>query len=659
MLALLPLVTLLLTAPPPPSEAERAFEALTGAELVWARDDLPDGVLFDRTPELPAAKRDRAAAILLDEAQKYPPSYFARIGLTRIGVFAACVSDTGDGFRAYDESLGGFRYFGQWAPEDGRGALIAAFYSEGQLPQTFHHEVFHHIDATLAGEVDYRFFKSDDARFAEAVEGERPYKAPRLDAQIVKALSDVAGGDRLDGANGAYSKKSAGEDQAEVARWFMTNLPEALVQITRTPTLGGSQRILHLLSQYAGATRTGTAADVDWFVARALGRPLASDTAVQEADPNETRAWLEAQAEAARRGASTASADRIAQATIALTRARLEPQDGDTRFKVWTPARFQGGSNPVLRADVLQIGADAARLGAWMSAPTAAQAKLRAAQDELLTLLTRYRAFIAANWDISTTTAQAFDEAERAIRSTRLVGARPAGGPGERDEPARPIARPVATRADNPHIDKVDVAISDATWASRVRAAQPATVKIGGGSGVNLHASGIILTNAHVAENVGDILQVTFPDGARYRGTTIASDHHADLALVALQGAPDDLPIAPVARKAPGVGADVAAIGQPGRLTPSGEPTGYDGWHVSVGKVRGFLDDLYGDQSLGRAKHSAWTYWGHSGSPLFDRNGAVALLHNSWDSKTAMRHGVPHQVIVRFLEAHDVDYTTR
>ncbi|MCC6620191.1 MAG: trypsin-like peptidase domain-containing protein [Deltaproteobacteria bacterium] len=652
MLALIPLALALTLPSPPspssigPSEAELAFEALTGAELVWSRDALPDDVLFDRTPELPAARRAEAARILLDEAAKYPPRYFARMGLTRIGVFAACVSDTGDGFRPYDDDLGGYRYFGQWAPGEGRGALIAAFYSAGQLPQTFHHEVFHHVDATVAGKVDYTtHFKGDDARFAAALEGKRRYKAPALAADIVKSLSEVAGRQRLAGDNGDYAKKSAGEDQAEAARWFMTYLPEALVQVVRTPELAGSQRLLHLLSQYAGATRIGTAADVDWFVGRALGLPAVAtqvDPApAEDTGPEATRRWLEDQAARARAGRPTASADRIARLTVALTRDRIRPEAGDTRFTVWTPARYQGGPNTQLQADVRAIGADAARLSAWAAAPAAARRTLAGAQDELERLLVGYRDFVEARWGLSGTTAAAFEGALSEARGARLAGAT------------------TIKSLDNPHLAKVDAAIADPAWRALIRGVQPAAVKVGNGSGVNLARDGLVLTNAHVAENVGDVLTVTFPDGARFRGETIASDHHADLALVRLVGAPKNLPLAPVARRAPVVGDDLVAIGQPGRLTPSGEPTGYQGWHVSLGAVRGFRDDLCGDQSLGRLKHSAWTYWGHSGSPLFDRRGAIAGLHNSWDSKTAMRHGVPHEVIVRFLDAHDVAFTRR
>jgi len=93
-------------------------------------------------------------------------------------------------------------------------------------------------------------------------------------------------------------------------------------------------------------------------------------------------------------------------------------------------------------------------------------------------------------------------------------------------------------------------------------------------------------------------------------------------------------------------------IGQPGKRTPQGELTNYEPWHVSVGEIRGFMPNLLGKQSLGRTKHSAWTYWGHSGSPLFDVRGRIVALHNSWDSKTAMRHAVPWEAIKKFLAAH-------
>ena len=129
------------------------------------------------------------------------------------------------------------------------------------------------------------------------------------------------------------------------------------------------------------------------------------------------------------------------------------------------------------------------------------------------------------------------------------------------------------------------------------------------------------------------------------------SDSEHDLALVTLRGA-RALPVARVAAAAPALGDDVAIVGQPGTRTPDGEATGYQPWHVSTGAIRGYRKGARtGEQHLGRLKHDAWTYWGHSGSPLFDRTGAIVALHNSWDSATAMRHGVTWEAITAFLAA--------
>jgi S1-C subfamily serine protease len=163
-----------------------------------------------------------------------------------------------------------------------------------------------------------------------------------------------------------------------------------------------------------------------------------------------------------------------------------------------------------------------------------------------------------------------------------------------------------------------------------------------------------VLTAAHVTKKLGAVKTVKFPDGTEYRGVTTAIDHTLDLAIVTLEGA-SDLPSAPIAAAAPDVGTLVVAIGQPGRWTPDGDATGYQPWHVSVGEIRRFADDRLADQGLGGTAHDAWTYWGHSGCPLFDASGQIVALHNSWDSTTAMRHAVTWEAIVYFLSEAGVE----
>lgn len=485
----------------PASTPEARFEAWTGAKLVFSRDEAAPEVLYETTPELSAERRRRAAEILLKEAQNYPRGLFGRIGLKSFAVFAGCGDSRGDGYRPWVESLNGYRYFGRW---DVVGAIAACYYDDTQLPLTFHHEVFHHLDATRSHKLDYRHFTSDDRRFRQAVAGERPYPALDLTDEERRVLREVAEGEVLEEAVGRYSEKSAGEDQAETARWLQTNLADGLLQAADRPDLAGSQRILHLLGEYRSASPTMTTA---WWVGAAVWR----------------------------------------------------------------------------------------------------------------------------------------GESSRAQKVSERVTSPPV-----RREPA----------ADNQYLSKVDEAIDDPEVASRIRQVQPATVRLGGGSGVNLVASGLVLTNAHVVDELGRELRVQFPDGRVFDGVTVALSQHFDLALVELSGA-TNLPIARLASVAPEQGDEVVVIGQPGTRTPGGEPTNYQPWHVSVGTIRGFLPDRLGTQRLGRTKHSAWTYWGHSGSPLFDVNGRIVALHNSWDSKTAMRHAVPWEAIVKFLSAHQDLFTRR
>ena len=124
-----------------------------------------------------------------------------------------------------------------------------------------------------------------------------------------------------------------------------------------------------------------------------------------------------------------------------------------------------------------------------------------------------------------------------------------------------------------------------------------------------------------------------------------------------------------------------AAIPLGGRLFCIGNPSNVDlesmaqgeiefeppTWHASVGRCEGYLaPDIQAARDAQRARgraptrgelklvaeaeavgaeegsflqHSCWTYWGHSGAPLFDERGRVAGLHCAWDDGTGMRHG--------------------
>lgn len=613
-----------------------AFETHTGAQLVFTSDEVPADGRFDVMLELDAERRREATRILIDEARRYPRGWLGAIGLSTVGVFDGLASSRGDGYRPWVDRLGGYRYFGQW---NGADTVVAAFYTDEQLPLTFHHEVFHHVDATDGAARSDDAFTADDARFAAAVAGEAPYAAPAIAPDDLAALRRLGDGVVLEDVVSDYTSKSPGEDQAETARHLMSSLPDALVQIATRPGLAGSQRLLHVIDQYARASADGP--DVAWLTDVALGR-----------DPDAGRA--------VRRFAATAADHEAA------LRARLAARDGDAAFTVWGREDARG-VNQTLRGDIARFGKVARALRRAAQATPGSGPALAEALAADLRLLARYRRFIASRWTISAGTERAFTRARAALVAGIAEGDAAAGArlkklrwdaladltAGGGAVAAEPVER------DNPYLHKVDDEIEDAALRAAIRRVQPAAVRLGGGSGVNLTAAGMILTAAHVVDEEGKTLQVAFPDGTEVTAVVIAIDHTLDLAVLDVTAGGGALPWAPIADAAPAVGTTVVAIGQPGTWTPDGEPTGYQPWHVSVGEIRGFRGDALDDQSLGGTKHDAWTYWGHSGSPLYDDRGRIVALHNSWDSTTAMRHAVRHEAIVHFLAAHDVAYTAR
>jgi len=258
-------------------QLEKAFADYSGSYLIFAAKDMPEGVYHDRMPALNDDGRIRAARIALREIRKLPPRYLEKMGLKAVGIFASCVSNQGDGFRPYDERLKGYRYFGIY---NGKNALAAAYYSDTQLPSTLHHEIFHHVDATLHGQTKFTVNFVRDERFQAAVSGAERYAALRLLEADLAALRKLRKGHVLENAVSGYAEKSVGEDKAETARYLMTTLPDALVQMATRPELAGSQRMLHVLHKYGQAIPEGP--DAAWFVSVALGRsgPLAPLTPV-------------------------------------------------------------------------------------------------------------------------------------------------------------------------------------------------------------------------------------------------------------------------------------------------------------------------------------------------------------------------------------------
>jgi len=571
-----------------PTPAE-AFAAWTGAELAFEVENLPEGTGYDLAVPLPEEDREHAAAIALEQARHFPPGSLGDAGLKVVGIFAALGSETNDGYHQWDEELGGYAYFGGY---NGRGTVVASHYTDRQLPLTLHHEWFHLLDTEVAAQ--------------------RPYGAPEvspLDRSALEALR-TRRGPILREAVSDYASKNPGEDRAETARHLHAHLPDALLQVVERPDLPGSQRFLHVLAVQTEVL----GADFDWMVDVALGRSLPR------------------------------------------LHTRIRPEGQWVVFG----AEDDEGVNQTLRDDLADLGNEA--IGLDSPAEIVSH----------VALIAHYHQWIDTHWDVTPGTRSAFATAvensidslppsHRVLAST--LHAATLEELAERLDPDRTLTRPLThpivagfarDLTVNRHLARIDQKL-DGDWRQTVRSVQPAMTRVvvdgGTASGVTLSPDGLILTAAHVADALDEKAKVIFPDGSTAYATCTAIDPDLDLALLQIDE-DVDLPYVSVAATAPSKGSAVAIIGQPSDTHPHGKPTGYPSFHVSTGHIRGFAPDPLANQSRGGVAHDAWTYWGHSGSALLNRDGEIVALHNAWDPQTAMRHAVTWQAITAFLRTH-------
>lgn len=669
--SLLLITTSVVQAQEPASQTTQlaaAFREYSGAEIVFEHSALPPGVYHDLMVPLSADRHPAALKIALGEVRKLPKRFLQNVGIKAIGVFASCASRQGDGFRPYDKELKGYRYFGIY---NGQNAVAAAYYTDEQLPLTFHHEIFHHIDALTDPPIQ------PDRRLAQILSGENLYPAPRIKPADLAALKKISHGQVLDGAVSEYAQKNPAEDKAETARYLMSTLADSLVQITEQPALAGSQRILHVLEKYRQSLG-GKGPTVDWFVDVALNRQDSAvpqpDGETAETDAHALTAQLQSFGEGDARiseqsarlllqhalKSATAPIDAAAAESLALASAaatqqllktQIRPDDSDRKFVV-LGSEDADGVNWTLRENISAYGHDAIRLASIAAAAPETSELILRTQLQNLRLLSRFYVYVAASWQVTEKTQQAFEGARN-----HFAAALANDDPRLATRIARTDLASLAERItpegslqlfDNRYLKNVDAEIKDPELRWIIREVQPACVRLGGGSGVCISPQGHILTAAHVADHLQSKVAAEFPDGSNFVAACIAIDNDLDLAICSVP-AKRRLPFALVANAPPAKGATVVCIGQPGTTTPDGKPTGYEPFNVSIGAIRGFLGDPLGTQRLGRTKHDAWTYWGHSGSPLFDDRGQIVALHNSWDPSTTMRHAVTQQAIAKFV----------
>jgi serine protease Do len=139
------------------------------------------------------------------------------------------------------------------------------------------------------------------------------------------------------------------------------------------------------------------------------------------------------------------------------------------------------------------------------------------------------------------------------------------------------------------------------------------------GSGFLVDAQGHVVTNAHVIDGA-DVVKVKLADDREFRAKVIGKDTRLDVAVLALQNAPHDLPAASLGQSdATRVGEYVVAIGNPFGLghTVTMGIVSAKGRTIGAGPYDDFIQT---DASINP---------GNSGGPLFNLRGQVVGINTA------------------------------
>lgn len=187
-----------------------------------------------------------------------------------------------------------------------------------------------------------------------------------------------------------------------------------------------------------------------------------------------------------------------------------------------------------------------------------------------------------------------------------------------------------------------------------------------GGSGVCISEEGLVLTCAHCLGDrprVGCKKLLVFSNGLVCYAVAERVNERADTAILRISGTFSEtgeyndearlypyssLALDPLIPAAP-----LVCVGQPGRddlESKRPRKTQYSILKSSRGSFVGVLEgDLHDNTEIGKLIHDCWTYWGHSGAPLFSHQGRIVGLHSSWDDEAETRHGVHMEALTAIV----------
>src|SRR6266849_7283856 len=209
----------------------------------------------------------------------------------------------------------------------------------------------------------------------------------------------------------------------------------------------------------------------------------------------------------------------------------------------------------------------------------------------------------------------------------------------------------------------VDPAVKSAE-AKRIAAIEkvrPSVVAIfgpggqGGGSGVLIDKDGYALTNFHVVEGAGPVMQCGLPDGVLYDAALVGLDKVGDVALIKLlpQKKGQDFPFAVMADSDKVKAGDWSmAMGNPFLLATDFTPT------VTFGLISGVHRYQYPEASKGLLEYTDCIQVdtsinpGNSGGPLFNMDGELIGINGriSLEKRGRINSGVGYAISINQIK---------